>query len=103
MLHPETLAAMSDDVYENLGPQPGETCGFCKRRVPHPKKASTPKSRVWSTRVPLDDKGADTFSELVDAAAEHHGLTSRPYHRYLTLLFAVTLLLQAEKGDLPVG
>lgn len=80
---------------------PGETCIVCKRRVPHPKKPSTPKSRVWSTRLPIDDGGADTFSELVDAAAEHHGLTSRPYHRYLVLLFGVTLLLQAQKGELP--
>lgn len=79
----------------------GEPCPTCKRRVPHKKKASTPKSRVFSTRIPLDN--ADSFSELVDAAAEHHGLTERPYHRYLALLFGVTLLLQAKKGDLPVG
>lgn len=77
----------------------GANCPMCKRRVPHKKKASTPKSRVFSTRVPLEN--AESFSELVDAAAEHHGLTARPYHRYLVLLFGVTLLLQARKGDLP--
>lgn len=93
--------ALADGQAYFLEPQPGETCEKCKRRVPHAKKASTPKSRVWSTRLPIDDEGADTFSELVDAAAEHHGLTSRPYHRYLVLLFGVTMLLQAKKGELP--
>lgn len=84
---------------ELLGVQPGETCERCKRRVPHPKKATSPTTKVWSTRVPIDD--AETFSELVDAAAEHHGLSSRPHHRFWCLLYAVTLLLQQERGELP--
>lgn len=84
-----------------LAPTEGESCPTCNRRVPHKKKETSPTTKVWSTRVPIDD--AETFSELVDAAAEHHGLSSKPHHRYWTMLFAVTLLLQQEKGELPVG
>lgn len=80
-------------------PAPGEECPSCKRRVPHPKKATSPKTRVFSTRVPIDD--AETFTELVDAAAEHHGLSAKAHHRYWCLLYAVTLLLQQPEGELP--
>lgn len=90
-------------AYETRGPKPveGELCTTCERRVPHKKKASTPTSKVWSTRVPIGD--SDSFSELVDAAAAHHGLTSKPHHRFWTMQYALVLLLQAEPGDLPVG
>lgn len=77
----------------------GEPCPTCKRRIPKKKKESSPKTSVFSTRVPIDDK--ETFEDLVDAAAEHHGLTSRSHHRYWILLYGVTLLLQAKPGELP--
>lgn len=88
------------DWQPTLAPQPGETCEKCKRRVPHKKKTSSPITKVWSTRVPVGD--SDSFSELVDAAAAHHGLTSKPNHRFWTMQYALVLLLQAEAGELPV-
>lgn len=87
------------EVVQHLAPQPGETCEKCKRRVPHKKKSSSPITKVWSTRVPVGD--SDSFSELVDAAAAHHGLTSKPNHRFWTMQYALVLLLQAEAGELP--
>jgi hypothetical protein len=78
----------------------GSECPQCHRRVPHKKKESTPATKVYSTRVPIDD--AETFKEILDAAAEHHGLKSKPYFAYWTLLYGLTLLLQQEKGELPV-
>jgi hypothetical protein len=93
-----TEALVSGKAYF-LGVEPGQECKLCKRRVPHPKKETSPKSKVFSVRIPIDD--AETFCELVDAAAEHHGLKSKPYHSYWILLYGVTLLLQAEKGELP--
>ena len=82
-------------------PQEGEECKLCKRRVPHKKKASSPKSKVFSTRVPVDD--VDTFNELVDAAAEHMGAKSRPHHVYFTLTTGLALILQSPKEHLPGG
>jgi hypothetical protein len=95
----ETLT-VTEKTWNEMAVHEGEPCPTCKRRVPHAKKASSPKTRVFSTRVPIDD--ADVFSELVDAASEHHGLSAKPHARYWCLLYAVTLLLQQEKGELPV-
>ena len=80
---------------------PGEECPSCHRRIPHPKKKSSPQTRVFSTRVPIDD--ADTFKDLVDAAAEHMGIKERPHHVYNVLLTGVTLVLQSPKEHLPGG
>ena len=79
----------------------GAICPMCERRKPHKKKASSPKTKVWSTRIPVGD--SDSFSELVDAAAAHHGLIGKPNHRFWALNYALVLLLQGEPGDLPVG
>ena len=80
---------------------PGEECPSCRRRVPHPKKKSSPQTSVFSTRVPIDD--ADTFKSMVDAAAEHMGIKSKPHHVYNVLLTGVTLILQSPKEHLPGG
>ena len=88
-------------VQDDEHPEPGQECKLCKRRVPHPKKATSPKTRVYSTRVPIDD--AETFKELVDAAAEHAGLKSKAHHEYNTLLTGLTLILQSPPEHLPGG
>lgn len=80
---------------------PGEECPSCKRRVPHPKKKSSPSTSVFSTRVPIDD--ADTFKSMVDAAAEHMGIKAKPHFVYNVLLTGVTLVLQSPKEHLPGG
>jgi hypothetical protein len=79
--------------------EPGHDCPTCRRRVPLPKKPSSPKTKVFSTRVPIDD--VDTFREILGAAAEHSGLKAKAYHEYNTLLVGLTLILQATKEDLP--
>ena len=80
---------------------PGEECPSCRRRVPHPKKKSSPQTQVFSTRVPIDD--AETFKSMVDAAAEHMGIKAKPHHVYNVLLTGVTLVLQSPKEHLPGG
>ena len=71
---------------------PGNDCPTCHRRVPHPKKPSSPESEVFSTRMPLGEK--KTFNEMIDAAAKSHGLHDKPHHKYWTLLHGLVLLLQ---------
>jgi hypothetical protein len=78
---------------------PGETCIVCKRRIPHPKKKTSPLTKVYSTRIPIDS--VDTFKEILDAAAEHAGLKSKPHHEYNTILVGLTLILQSPKEHLP--
>lgn len=80
---------------------PGHDCPTCKRRIPLPKKKSSPQTKVFSTRVPIDD--VETFSELIDAAAEHAGAKSKPHHVYNTLLVGLALILQTPKEHLPGG
>ena len=74
--------------------EPGKDCPTCKRRVPHPKKDTSPATKVVGIRVPTDD--ADTFAELVDAAAEHLGGKGKPHHRYWTLHYGLVALLQSD-------
>ena len=76
---------------------PGETCPVCERRVPHPKKKTSPKSKPFAFRIPLD--ATDQFKEIVDAAAEHLGCKEEPNHVYKTLLSALVLLLQEDKPE----
>lgn len=75
-------------------PAPGETCPTCARRVPHPRKTSSPASRVFSMRVPADEM--DVFGETVDAAAEWLGVKEQPHHRFKTVALAAALVLQDE-------
>lgn len=72
---------------------PGSSCPTCKRRVPHPKKKDSPKTKVFSVRVPIDD--AESFEEMLEAASEHVGLKDKPHHRYWTILNGLVQLLQA--------
>lgn len=74
----------------------GETCPVCLRRKPHAKKPSSPKTKVSSVRVPIDD--VESFEEIVDAAAAHLGFKESPHWRYRTLLAGLVLALQ-EPAD----
>jgi hypothetical protein len=71
---------------------PGHDCPTCKRRVPHPRKPSSPQSKVASIRIPIDD--VETFEEQLKAAAEAHGLHDKPHWKYWTVLHGLVLLLQ---------
>jgi len=74
---------------------PGETCDTCGRRVPHPKKVSSPVSKPLAYRAPLDEYEAHL--EAIDAAAEELGFTQNKYHRYVTVNYALALILQGAR------
>ncbi len=71
---------------------PGQTCPECKRRVPFPKKADSPKSTIVSYRLPLDEMEAhvDTF----DAVARYIGTAGRPHDKFWTITYALARVLQ---------
>lgn len=73
---------------------PGSTCPQCQRRVPHPRKPSSPKTKVYGMRIPTDE--AETFAELVDSAAEYVGIKDQAHHKFRTISLAVAHLLQDE-------
>jgi hypothetical protein len=55
-------------------PLPGETCEACKRRIPYPKKETSPDSVTRSFRLPTDD--AESFNEDLALACRILGITS---------------------------
>lgn len=76
-----------------LGQVPeGQECPTCRRRVPKAKKPSSPKTKVVSLRVPVDD--AETFEEILTAAGRNAGLLEKGHWRYFTVLQGLVLLLQ---------
>jgi hypothetical protein len=71
---------------------PGEKCPACARRVPHPRKDSTPQSKVVAYRTPLNE--AKSHAEVLEAAAQHVGSYGRPYWQFWTYTYALASLLQ---------
>ena len=80
------------------GPSPGSTCTTCKRRIPYPKKKTSPTTKVVAIRVPLDD--VEAWEEALDAAARHLGVHDKPHHKFHTLNAGLVLILQGEAGIL---
>lgn len=80
---------------------PGDTCDGCGRRVPHPKKETSPQSKVTAYRVPLDL--VESHEEIAQAAAEELDLHSKPYWRWALNSYCYALVLQGarleETGD----
>lgn len=74
--------------------EPGATCPTCARKVPHPRKPSSPKSAVKSYRIPAEAK--EDWDEMVDAAAAHLGCQKEPYATYKALLTGLVLVLQSQ-------
>ena len=70
----------------------GETCPRCMRRVPKKKKPGSPVTKVVSIRVPIDD--AETFQELMEAAARHAGLHSKAHWQFWTVHRGLVRVLQ---------
>jgi hypothetical protein len=70
--------------------KPGETCPTCKRRVNHPRKQDSPKSKVISFRVPADEK--DALEEAWLARAERLGLAGEKYWKRAFLDVAFNLI-----------
>jgi hypothetical protein len=84
---------VSEHTHEDV--HPGDKCPTCNRRVPHPKKASSPQSKVFGYRVPIDD--AETHGEILDAAAEELGILQEPHHRFRLALYGAMLILQGAR------
>lgn len=97
----EIIDMHSHEIVGHEGPQPGTKCPTCQRRVNHPKKASSPQSKVVSYRVPLDD--ADTHDEIAEAAAKELGLHENPHWRWALNTQCYAMVLQGsrltEKGS----
>ena len=77
---------------------PGTTCDKCGRKVPHPRKPSSPKSAVKSYRIPADAR--EEWDEMVDAAASYMGIEKEPYATYKVLLTALVILLQTPANEI---
>lgn len=77
-------------------PGPGEDCDRCGRRVPHPRKSSSPRAThpVTFGRAPSDI--TDELKERVNALSQDAGLTSLPYHQARTVMLLLTI---AESVD----
>lgn len=87
------LAADRDAATSHDCPIPeGQECPTCRRRVPRAKKESSPKTKVVSLRVPIDD--TETFSELLEAAAVNSGQREKGHWQYFTVIRGLVLLLQ---------
>jgi hypothetical protein len=73
-------------------PAPGTECPTCRRRVSHPRKESSPDTKVVAKRVPLDE--AEAHEAVAVAAAEHLGVYGRPHWRFQLDTFAYARVLQ---------
>ena len=90
-----TVAVGSVEPGETSGSvTPGSTCPTCQRRIPHPKKDTSPKTKTFSYRVPVDD--AETHDEILSAAAQHLGILKDPHWRWQLATRSAALILQGS-------
>lgn len=82
--------ALTETLHEGM--EPGSTCPTCERRIPHPKKKTSPKSKVISYRVP--EEVQVEYQEVLEAAATHAGTIGKPFWQWQTMNLALALLLQ---------
>lgn len=75
------------------GLPPGSTCVVCKRKVPYPRKETSPTSRTKAFRIPADEWEA--FGGLLDAAEEIVGVREQPFAAFKVLLAALALVVQS--------
>lgn len=73
-------------------PVAGERCPTCERRVPHPKKESSPTSSAKSYRVPADER--DAHDEVVEAALAYIGADGLPFALFKFVTVAAVAVLQ---------
>ena len=72
--------------------EPGEACPACSQRKPHPRKETSPVTRVRAYRVPINE--TDAHAEILEAAARHLGVFDKPYWQFKTYTFALVAVLQ---------
>lgn len=75
--------------------EPGATCPTCERRVPYPKRDSSPSSKVKAYRVPADE--IDAHEEILEAAARELGYSGKPFHLFWTVTHGLVLALQEAR------
>jgi hypothetical protein len=73
---------------------PGTTCEACKRKMPYPRKESSPTSKTFAYRVPVDE--AEAHAETLDVAARFVGVAEQPFFQYKLIALALVLVLQDE-------
>lgn len=71
---------------------PGDTCPTCTRRVPYPRKETSPTTKPIAYRAPLDEY--DAHLEVIDAVAELLGVKQEKYHRFKAISYACAAVLQ---------
>jgi hypothetical protein len=74
--------------------KPGQTCVSCGRRMPHPRKQTSPDTVVFSYRVPADE--AEAHREIRETAAKFLSTYERPHWQFWTFAFALATVLQDE-------
>lgn len=74
--------------------EPGQVCGGCGRRVPHPRKEASPDTVVFSYRVPVDE--AEAHREIRETTAKFLSTHERPHWQFWTFAFALATVLQDE-------
>ena len=84
-----------EQVVGELRVEPGQTCVVCKRRVPHPRKETSPRTKPLSYRIPEGEYEAHL--ETIDAVAELLGIKETKYHRYNTVNAGMLALLQGAR------
>jgi hypothetical protein len=73
---------------------PGEKCPTCERKVPHPRKESSPTSKTKAYRLPVDEN--TSHEDVYAAAAEFVGAKGKPFEQFKTYTIALAALLQDE-------
>jgi hypothetical protein len=73
---------------------PGEKCPTCERKVPHPRKESSPTSKTRAYRLPVDEN--TSHEDVYAAAAEYVGAKGKPFEQFKTYTVALAALLQDE-------
>lgn len=74
--------------------EPGKTCEGCGRRMPHPRKQTSPDSIVFSYRVPADE--AEAHRDVLRETARFLHTHERPHWQFWTYTIALSVVLQDE-------
>ena len=78
--------------------EPGKVCPTCERRIPHPKKLSSPATKVVTYRIPQDD--VETHREILGQAAKVLGTKEKPHWTWATITMMSVIVLQMNKKEL---
>jgi len=73
---------------------PGTKCPTCDRKIGHPRKESSPTSKTFAYRVPLDE--AEAHADTLDQVQRYLGVAEQPFSAFKSLALAFALVLQDE-------